>query len=223
MLSTVRQLAGRAVLAQLRTFASSSITFAKAIDADKAKLKELRGSLKKEKEVLAKLKAQHKKVTEKHKQLKLKRKAEEAEKKTMSKAFKPYRKITGLNVFIKEKVGQGATIATVGKEWSYLTEYEKADYQEKADALNVENIKIWKPKPTPPTNKYAAFVKERWVKDGRDFAEVSKELAAEWKLLPDLEKEAYAPSGAEKEAYAKELEAWKAERLELYKAKQAGA
>lgn len=221
MLSTVRQLAARAVFAQNRSLTTSTVLFAKTIDAEKAKLRKLRESLKQEKVVLAKLKASHKKVVDKHKQLKIKRKAEESEKKLLAKAFKPYRKVTGLNIFIKEKVGHGATIATVGKEWSHLTEQEKADYQEKADAVNVENIKIWKPKPTPPTNLYASFVRERWTKDGRDFAEVSKELSAAWKLLSESEKAAYAPSSEEKAAYAKELEEWKDERIKLYKEKEA--
>lgn len=204
---------------QLRLFSLSTIVSALTVDKEKNKIKQLKATLKKEKDALAKLKAQHKKITQKHKDLVLKRKAEASEKKLISKALKPYRKITGLNVFIKERVGNGATIATIGKEWSYLTEAEKADFQTKADALNEENLKIWKPKPTPPANMYAAFVKEHWVNDGRDFGEVSKELASKWKEMSTLEKEAYAPSQSEKDAYAKELEQWKENRIKLYKEK----
>ncbi|SGZ58167.1 CIC11C00000001693 [Sungouiella intermedia] len=222
MLSMFRQLVPRSAF-QTRTLVSTSVLMAKTIDADKAKLKQLRQSLKEEKAVLAKLRSQHKKVTDKHKQLQSKRKAEEAEKKTLAKAFKPYRKVTGLNIFIKEKVGHGATIATVGKEWSYLTESEKEEFQKKADAVNQENLKIWKPKPSPPTNQYAAFVKEKWVNDGRDFSEISKELASQWRSLTDVQKSAYAPSSEEKAEYTEKLEAWKAERIKLYKAKETAA
>lgn len=222
MLSIIRQLASRPAF-QTRALTNSSVLMSSTIGVEKTKLKDLRGKLKQEKAALSELRAKHKKVVEKHKQLTLKRKADAAEKKTLAKAFKPYRKVTGLNIFIKEKVGQGATIATVGKEWSYLTEGEKAGFQSKADSVNEENLKYWKPKPSPPTNQYAAFVKEKWVNDGRDFVEVSKELAAEWKSLTDMQKAAYAPSSDEKAAYAKELEAWKAERVKLYKAKEASA
>lgn len=222
MLSMFRQLASRPIF-QSRTLSVSSVVMSLTIGAEKAKLKQLKDKLKDEKAVLSELKAKHKKVVEKHKQLTAKRKAEAVEKKNLAKAFKPYRKVTGLNIFIKEKVGQGATIATVGREWSYLTEGEKESFQKKADFVNEENLKIWKPKPSPPTNQYAAFVKEKWVKDGRDFGEVSKELAAEWKLLTESERAAYSPSSDEKAAYAKKLEEWKAERVELYKAKVASA
>lgn len=209
---------------QFRSLSVSPLLSAAGIvNAEKEKIKQLKSTLKKEKEVLAKLKAQHKKVTQKHKDLTIKRKAEAADKKFITKALKPYRKITGLNVFIKERVGNGATIATIGKEWSYLTESEKADFQTKADAINVENLKIWKPKPTPPANMYAAFVKENWVNDGRDFGEVSKELSAQWKQLNAEQKEAYAPSANDKETYAKELEQWKENRIKLYKEKIASA
>lgn len=211
------------LLTQFRNLSVSPIRSAAVANAEKEKIKQLKATLKKEKEVLAKLKAQHKKVTQKHKNLAVKRKAEAAEKKFIAKALKPYRKITGLNVFIKERVGNGATIATIGKEWSYLTEAEKADFQTKADAINVENLKIWKPKPTPPANMYAAFVKENWVNDGRDFGEVSKELSAQWKQMTSEQKNAYAPSASDKEAYSKALEQWKENRIKLYKEKSASA
>lgn len=235
MLSSVRQLASRTAAMQLRCFSVTPVTLAKQVkeakqakpkkepSPEQVKIKQIREKLAKEKKKLALLKTKHKAKVAHHKELTAERKAEANQKKLEAKAFKPYRKITALNVFLKEKSGQGLNIAAVGQEWSRLSESEKDDLQAKADALNVENIKIWKPKPTPPANKYAAFVRERWVRDGRDFAEVSKELAAEWKLLPELEKEAYSATDAEKAAYEEELEAWKTERLELFKAKQASA
>lgn len=214
---------------QLRCFSATPATLAKKAKPEKTpspeevKITKMKEKLTKEKAKLAKLKSQHKQKVAHHKELTAERRAEANQKKLEAKAFKPYRKVTALNVFLKEKSGQGYTIAAVGQEWSRLSESERDDLQAKADALNVENIKIWRPRPTPPANKYAAFVKERWVRDGRDFAEVSKDLAAEWKQLPELEKNAYSATDAEKAAFEEELEAWKAERLELFKAKKAGA
>lgn len=224
MLSSFRQLAIRSSVAQTRTLASSSVLLAKTIDAEKAKLKKLQASLKKEKLVLSQLKTKHKTLLDKHKQLKRDRKAAKLEKKEKDRAFKPYRKITGLNIYIKEKVGQGATIATVGKGWSHLTEGEKQAYQDKADALNEVNGKIYRAKPVPPPNLYASFIKQKWVKDdGRTFGEISKELAAQWKQLTKDEKDVYAPSADKVAAYKKELKSWEDERLEIHRAKATSA
>lgn len=188
-----------------------------AVAAEKQKIKGLRDQLKKENKLLKKLRTKHKEQKKKHKELTAKRKLEEAEKKLVAKALKPYRKVTALNVYIKENVREGSTMTIVGKNWSLLAADEKVAYQAKADAINAEAVKIWTPKPAAQPNSYAAFVKQNWVQGDREFGEVSKELAAKWKELTDSEKAEYGPTDAEKAAYQNELEEWKARRIQLFK------
>lgn len=221
MLSVFRQLTAGSSVVLTRTFASSCVMSSKAATTYEAKVKKMQASLNKEKAQLEKLRDQHKALSEKQKALVAQRKAEVAEKKLEEKALKPYRKMTALNAYIKENTGNGTTLAEVGKLWNTLTDSQKAEFQSKADAANAANLKIWKPAPSAPPNRYALFVKQNWIYDERTFREVSKHLASVWKTLPESEKEAFAPTKQDLEAFKRTYQAWKDERIKLWKEKVA--
>lgn len=226
--ATIKQFVPRGTLffaAQYRAIGTSLVLNAvkatkapKSIDSEAVKVKKLQQNLKREKQVLAKLKLQNKLKTESQKARESKRKAAVAEKTLIAKAIKKVRKLTAFNIFVRERsTATKKPLDQVVGEWAILSESEKAVYQDKANVFNEEKLKVYKPKPTAPANAYANFLKDKWAATGVPFIEASKALSAEWKTLSDAEKLAYAPTDAEKEEYSRKYTAWKTERIDLYK------
>lgn len=209
----------------------------KQLAADKKKVATLKTKLTKEKATYATLKKKYevasKKQKEKLKEQVLKEKArfaaqkskskkalvdaKQKEEKFIAKATKPFRKLSGYNYFIKETTVGKKGLGEVSNVWKSLTETEKESYQHKATKYNEDMLKIFVPKPKSPPTSYAAYVKENYSSDGRDFKEINKELAAGWKNLPASEKHKYEPTKNSKEDYQTKLKQWKEQRIEAFK------
>lgn len=209
----------------------------KQIAADKKKLASLKAKLAKEKATFATLKkkydAANKKQKEKAKAQQLKEKTKLAsekakakkalaetkkkEEKLIAKATKPFRRLSGYNYFIKENTVGKNGLSEVSNLWKTLAHDEKEAYQEKAAKFNEEMLRIFVPKPKSPPTSYASFIKENYPNDGRDFKDINKELASEWKLLPAEEKKRYEPAPSAKQEYQVKLQEWKQTRIEAFK------
>ena len=87
------------------------------------------------------------------------KKAQTAEKKREEKALGPFKKLSPLNMFIKENYHKTGSLAKTSQEWTQLAEGEKEAYAQKAEKYNAENLKLYIPKPTHPTPAYAKFTK----------------------------------------------------------------
>ncbi|GEQ69336.1 hypothetical protein JCM33374_g3007 [Metschnikowia sp. JCM 33374] len=179
-----------------------------------AAVKALQKDIKKEKAILDKLKEKIQKTAAIEKE----KKGALAEKKRQQKALKPYKKLTPLNIFVKENLKAIGNLVEASQTWTQLTEAEKAPYVQKAEKVNAENLKIFTPKPISPTPAYARFTKEVWVA-GETFAESSKAASAKWKALTPKEKDAYAAKPSEWDAYKKAFAAWKDQRIKLYESR----
>lgn len=222
-IANLRCLSSSLAIAPIRNFALSASVMApraktvdpKAIKEEKKKLKEVQKKLAKEKSTLKLLESRHRAILKKQKSLQKQRSAAE-EVKALKQALKPYRLITGLNVFIRENVTPQRSMAEVAPQWNNLSEGEKAAYKRKADQINEQQLKLYPPKPKRPANAYASFVKENWF-DGESNSVVMKELSVQWKKLPESEKESYKPSASIFNKYSEDLKAWKDHRLRAYK------
>lgn len=219
----------------LRTFTTSALlsaktaakpskkskTVSKKILADEKKLKSLKAKLAREKKTLKDITKKQTELSKKHKEIKASRKSAASEKALLAKATKTFKKVTGFNVFVKEQTLESKQpLASISPLWKALAEAEKDVFKDKADAINTESLKLYKPKPKRPTFGYAQFIKENWLPD-RSFAEGSKELSEEWKQLSDGEKSRYAIDKSALEAYKAELAKWTEERVQIYKSKSA--
>lgn len=212
------------------------------VAAEKEKLKKLKAKLSKEKKTFADLKKKlaaetklekqrKKKLAQKEKALSqsLRSKAAKAReqakkdeikhKKLVEKATKPYRRITAFNMFVKERTaGSGpVSLADVSREWKQLDQSSQDQYQDKADEFNEKMLSIYTPKPKAPASAYASFVKENYVNDGRDFADINRSLAQQWKNLSAEERASYEPSTANKERFNAEIQQWTENRIKLFK------
>lgn len=202
----------------------SSIWLFKAAPSPKsAQLKSLKQKLAKEKAIYKKLKvsvqqAQSKvnqrKKAEKAKQLQAKEKARQT--KLLDKAFNTSRKVSPFNMFWKEN---GGNVLDNANAWRLLAPSEKSVFEDKARDYNNEQAQLYRPKPKLPPNKFASFVKQNFVNDGREVVDIWKDLAQQWKDLSSEEKELYELSEAEKEKYHQELKEWKLERIRLFNEK----
>lgn len=200
---------------------SSSVVLSAKKDPHKEKLASLKAQLKKEKDTYKTLKEklakEQKKVTdgkkkEKAKQAAAKEKAKNA--KLLKQAFKNPRALSPFNMYVKGK--GGVKLEEAVNSWKQLAEDEKVEFQELADKYNEELKATYAPKPKAPAFGFAAYVKRNFMSDGRAVAEILKELAVEWKGLPDSQKSAYAKDDKVWNDYQKELEAWKQERIALF-------
>ncbi|KAM9901864.1 hypothetical protein OXX69_008549 [Metschnikowia pulcherrima] len=204
---------------QVRAFSAGPMLAAKAVAAKSKKVvspeaKALEKELKKEKLTLAKLAAKVKKVEESEKEKKTQASIERREKK----ALKPYKKLSPLNVFIKENYKSLGSLKDASHKWTELTESEKEPFVQKAEKLNAENLKLYTPKPVSPAPAYARFTKANWVSN-EDFSVASKAAAEKWRQLTKEEKDAYSPKPEEWEAYRKAFASWREERIKLYASK----
>lgn len=213
-----------------------------AVKAEKDKLKKLKTKLTKEKKAFTELKkklaaetkkekAREKKLAQKERALKAlqkikatkakeqSKKDEAKHKKLVERATKPYRRISAFNMFVKENTaGAGpVSLADIASQWKQLDQLSQERYQDKADDYNDDMVKIYTPKPKAPPSAYASFVKENYINDGRDFADINRGLAEQWKNLSQDQRAAYEPSSADKERYATEIQLWTENRIRLYK------
>lgn len=213
--------------AEVETEENKLAVLKRKLAQEKSKLKTLKQSLSKaEKREKKKEKAIEDKAKRARQAAKAKAKKELAaqlkekakEKKLVEKATKPYRRVSAFNMFVAQSTQGGGPVplSEVATKWKQLSELELSDYQAAAERHNEEMLQKYTPKPKAPPSAYAAFVRENFQSDGREFAEVTRDLARQWQaLLPEQKKE-YEPLKTEKEAYTIELQAWTKKRLELY-------
>ncbi|RKP30812.1 hypothetical protein METBISCDRAFT_27074 [Metschnikowia bicuspidata] len=154
-----------------------------------------------------------KKIKEQQKALVARNKEEY--KKLLAKATKPCRRMPAIAAYIKENAGSGVPLTDLSRQWSHVTADEKERYQQLADKIYEETLRIWTPEPKSPPNAYASFIQKHYP-DGVSFAEASKQISAQWKALSDAEKEKHKPSAQELEKYAAEKKAWIEKRVQLY-------
>ncbi|KAK8440928.1 hypothetical protein ACI3LY_000786 [Candidozyma auris] len=210
--------------APLGLYSARSLTSAMALRAaattNVQQIKQLKDKIKKEKAVLKDLTTRHKETVKKHKLLQKDREAKDKskakEKKLLEQAFKPYRSISGFNVYVKEQVTPERSFSEVAPLWNTLSDSEKQAYKRKADEINERQLKIYTPKPKRPVNGYASFIKENWF-DGDSNTSVMKELSVQWKQLSESEKNAYKPDAATFDKYTRDLKAWKEHRLKVFR------
>ena len=154
-----------------------------------------------------------KKVKEQQKALAAKNKDEY--KKLLAKATKPVRRMPAIAVYIKENSAPGVPLTNVSRQWSHLTARQQEHYQQLADKIYEEKLRIWTPEPKCPPNAYASFMQKHYP-HGVSFAEATKQVSAQWKALSDAEKERHKPSAQEMEKYYAEKKAWIEKRVQLY-------
>lgn len=142
-------------------------------------------------------------------------KAKDAYKKLVREASKPLRKMPAIAAFVKENSGAGASLKELSQRWAVLTEEEKQPYQDIANNIYQEKLKIYTPEPKSPPNAYAAYMKENYP-EGESFADASKQIATQWKAMSEDAKAQYKPSAAELEKYATEHKKWLDNRIQLY-------
>lgn len=142
-------------------------------------------------------------------------KAKEAYKKLVAEASKPLRRMPAIAAYVKENSGSGATLKELSQRWAVLTEGEKEPYQDIANKVYEEKLKIYTPEPKSPPNAYAAYMKENYP-EGESFADASKQVAAQWKAMSEEAKAQYKPSAEELENYAAEHKKWLENRIQLY-------
>lgn len=219
MFQITRINASRFVAFQARNFTVAPALAAKAATPKTKKtitpeLKTLQKALEKEKTVLDKLRLKIKKVEASGKA----KKAQTAEKKREEKALGPFKKLSPLNMFIKENYHKTGSLAKTSQEWTQLAEGEKEAYAQKAEKYNAENLKLYIPKPTHPTPAYAKFTKTFWEDNG-DFGASSKAASQKWNKLTKEEKQKFNPTPQEWETYRKALAVWKEKRIKIFESK----
>ncbi|EGV64100.1 HMG box mitochondrial protein [Yamadazyma tenuis] len=185
------------------------------------KLQLLKDTLKTEKSVYKKLQEKYSKAKAKETEKKKKVKAKESQQKEkakndvlLKKALKTPRKLSPFNIFVKERKAKDITEAS--KEWKELTDFEKDEFADKADAYNEDILAVFSPKPKAPVFGFAAYVKKNFIRDGRDNVEVLKELSSQWKQLSSSEKAPYTLDKTEWARYQEQLKDWKRYRIDVF-------
>lgn len=145
-----------------------------------------------------------------------KRVAEERLKQDKLNALKPVRPANAYAFFVKTY--RGKTLAEAGEAWKKLPKTERAPFEEMAETNKKEVMEKFPSAPKRPQAKFIKFSSAQFKSLDPDllFAEKSKVISEKWKLLSELEKNKYAPTEHDWDAWRTNYKAWEDSRLELY-------